>query len=345
MVSYRAITEFDFGPLVKFSSLLRSESRRKLAPVQSSEEPSIPPIGQFLLRCPSLQALDLYEENTPFDLRSSNNWLNNVIPKLCNLTTLILRNNNGVVNDDAIATLLKRLEIRNAPFVTDVGISGLTNLATLSIGCHHSLLKRVNTISNAGIKGLTNLRNLDFGSGVSADDDGVTRLTNLTKLRLEIAWNRASDAAVRSLSNLTDLQVTHVATYARNEEYVLKDLTNEAFRDLTKLTTLCLRFCKKVSDSGLVSLINLTSLALYYCPQVKNAFVASQSRLTSLNLARNPIITDDGISGLANLTVLDLATNFAITDGGVRGLTNLTELNLCMCKKVSDDGIIIDCDY
>ena len=120
---------------------------------------------------------------------------------------------------------------------------------------------------------------------------------------------------------------------------------------LAQLTSLNLRGCDKITDTGLehvAQLTQLTSLDLRSCAKITDTgleHVAQLTQLTSLNLSGCYKITDTGlehVAQLTQLTSLDLYDCGNITDTGlehVAQLTQLTSLDLSVCYKITDTGL------
>ncbi len=119
----------------------------------------------------------------------------------------------------------------------------------------------------------------------------------------------------------------------------------------TRITSINLSSCSKITDAGLAHLSNLTSLSLLdlgYCRNITDAGLAHLSKLTLLSLldlrgCTN--ITDAGLAHLSKLTLLsllDLGWCSNITDAGLAHLvtlTSLSSLNLYWCNNITDAGL------
>ncbi len=129
----------------------------------------------------------------------------------------------------------------------------------------------------------------------------------------------------------------------------LKTILDQA--SSTRITSINLSNCKKITDAGLEHLSKLTSLSslnLDGCENITDAGLAHLSKLTSLNsldLSECHIITNAGLSHLSKLTSLnslDLSECHIITNAGLSHLSKLTllsSLNLSRCNKITGAGL------
>ncbi len=112
----------------------------------------------------------------------------------------------------------------------------------------------------------------------------------------------------------------------------LRDLSDSGLKTIldkasgTRITSISLSNCKKITDAGLAHLAELPSLY-------------------SLNLSMCDNITDAGLAHLAKLTLLsslDLRRCTNITDAGIAHLSKLallSSLNLSICPNITDVGL------
>ncbi len=167
----------------------------------------------------------------------------------------------------------------------------------------------------------------------------LSRLTNLSDRDLKTILDKASGTRITSINLSKCKKITDAG---------LAHLVT-----LTRLSSLNLRGCYNITDAGLAHLSKLTllsSLNLWGClSHITDAGLAHLSKLTllsSLNLKWCFNITDAGLahlSSLTSLTSLNLGGTFLnITDAGLAHLSKLTllsSLNLSHCKNITDGGL------
>ncbi len=119
----------------------------------------------------------------------------------------------------------------------------------------------------------------------------------------------------------------------------------------TKIQSINLHGCSKLTNQGLKHLLKLTlltSLNLSECKNITNQgleHLSKLSALTSLNLSQHQNMTNLGLehlSKLTSLTSLDLTGCNEITDRGLEHLsklTSLTSLNLAHCYIITEQGL------
>lgn len=133
-----------------------------------------------------------------------------------------------------------------------------------------------------------------------------------------------------------------------------KLVTSEGIKhigQLTRIQTLSLDRCWRVTDDGFPSLMNLQflrKLTVKDCWKITNVGIAAIGELkslTHLNLDHCFRLTDAGMSSIAQLIELqhlNLTDCWNLTDDGIsrlKGLINLTELNLEHCFRITDDSL------
>lgn len=172
----------------------------------------------------------------------------------------------------------------------------------------------------------------------------LSRLSSLRSLRHLLLEDNATDAALRSISCITELQHLDVDQHGKITSMGIAHVAS-----LRQLTNLRLRGCKdvQVGDFGacFASLLLLQHLELSEC-NVRDADIASivvLQLLRHLDLTKCMLITDVGVAFLSHLQQLEhlsLAYCQEITDAGLPPLASLPHLravDLYWCPKIRCD--------
>lgn len=190
-----------------------------------------------------------------------------VFPILTNLTSLSLYDTTAYHIDDFYLRSLTNLRSLSLLLVAHTEISEetlslLTNLTRFDTESVH----KFTTLSY-----LTNLNTLGIGTGPDYPYEGITSLTNLTKLLL---WG---DAIVR-------------------EDDLL------ALADRIKCLKLeCLTTENTISNATIAAFTNLTKLKLREVKFIENSAISGLTSLEILDIERTPTITSSGIFNLLKL--------------------------------------------
>jgi Leucine-rich repeat (LRR) protein len=222
-----------------------------------------------------------------------------------------------------LMTNVTQLGLRNNLYLTDDGISQLTNLKILYLHTSQitngmknlvnltSLSLHIDTdqIENDVLSNLSNLKTLDISGNNSITDIGLKNLTNLTSLKSN--GNITSDS-VKYLTNLKELNL---------ENNFL--VSNLGIKNLFNLQHLNILNNKKITDEGISLLTNLTSINMKCCLSITNIGIKNLSNITQLNISQCPCITDEGIIGLTKLRKLVVTYKNKITVDCIKQLSNL----------------------
>lgn len=253
-------------------------------------------------------------------------------------------------------TQLTYLYVYSTNYLTNHGLSKLTNLKTLSID-HNSL------ISDAGISRLTKLESLTLSfptprnystenikrsafvermerkyGELIISDLSVQTLTNLRVLSVSQHYNRISDESLKRLTNLDTLRLTHIGfSHLKIGDAVINSLTGLRSLSLVKM--------RNLTNAALINLTNLTSLVIDSndrISQISHLTGLLSLSLTSHNISDNEFQTLTklhylSMTGLSDLIInalsletntLDLSTSPNVHDFSLERLTNLTTLHV-----------------
>lgn len=221
---------------------------------------------------------------------------------------------------------LDLFEVPGANNVTDSALEKLSNLKWLQLHVGQA-------ITDDGIKFLTNLKFLNANESLITDE-GICHLTKLKHLMVHGECFGITDAGLRSLENLTALDVSNNS-----------NITGTYFSCLKNLEYLEMEGDSAVSEEALVSLndekMALEALVLRDNEYVTDEILRKLTKIVDLDLASNELITDHGISVLTNLEILCLAHNNLITLEGIRNLTKLTHIDLTGNIMISENDLSI----
>lgn len=202
----------------------------------------------------------------------------------------------------------------------------------------------------AGLHTKTRLTTLTLRQGTSVTHTSVSRLTQLTTLR--IVRCNAALPSLKHMTALTRLYLSEPTTTglsslhlpAHVTAFSLYDVTSDRIPSLqrwTHLTSLNVRGNPSiVTEADLMRLTNLTKLK--GCDKaVTGRAVRALPLLKTLQLRFSdcPTVTDDVLSTLTGLTELYLPGNRYITDVGLRSLTCLRKLCLKYNENITDDAL------
>ena len=222
--------------------------------------------------------------------------------------------------------------------IQDANLEGLVNLRTL-------VLKKNSSITDQGLSHVTNLTKLDIESvseEMAISRDGFNQLPYLQKLVLvDVTEEAVSGDHISGLTqlrnlHLEDTKIVHIETltnlnvlylYNNDEDAVM----GESISKLVNLTKLSL-------DGGFLyhGLSELTQLLELNIKGGSSDLEENEigqifERLTNLeklNLKENVEVGDNHLTLLVNLKSLNLRSNHIISDKGITSLTNLTFLNI-----------------
>lgn len=241
----------------------------------------------------------------------------NLMQHLTNLTKLNLGSCIGVTDESIInlAPTLIHLNIAYNPFISDTGLSQLTNLEELNLNDNKM-------ITNAGIATLTKLKKLDISETLT--------ISSLPRSLIDLSINEYSSIGNDELRMLTNLKILSLYN---NDMYA-----DETFRQLTNIETLVIDGTE-YGDQALMPLIKLRNLQLGSNTGITNACLSQMTQLTILSLDANEHIIDDALQQLKCLTTLDLSYNDFITNESISKLTQLTSLNLSYVNNITDDAL------
>lgn len=193
-----------------------------------------------------------------------------------------------------------------------------TNLTSLIVPdvLHMDRLTSQAVIFDSGLMKLTNLTELDVYDYSYLSNASITRLSNLTKLRLFEGRTNLNFNGLQKLTNLTHLEIKY------------PNIPCTGLSHLTNLTTLKLRrACQyfSIDDQELIQLKKLSNFAI--------------GDVTSKDVMRwGERLTNKGLQRMSNLTTLEVLNRGEISNRGVQSLTNLVQLRLGN-SKISDEGL------
>lgn len=277
------------------------------------------------------------------------------IQMFTNLTALRLVSNQCITGNQLTNfTNLTWLKIGEHTAITSDSLMKLTNLTVLDIG---------NEALNLSICSLTKLHELQIvctGGNIITDMQHISRLPNLRKLRIIIAYvadrfglynshmshikKYQIHAFKVSLPNLcvfevrTHFQILHPHHMVKPIGYMDDDVIYDTpvTPNYSNLHTLDINNCVLFTDQHIQQLTGLTSLKLDYNKLITDCSLSILTKLSLLSIGHNEQITDNSLSILTSLTNLNLYSNHVITNESLSLLTGLRILNIA---KVSGDKI------
>ncbi len=216
-------------------------------------------------------------------------------------------------------TTLIQMIVTDAKGLTDAGVAELAGLKNLK----QLALADATAVTAKGLKELIALPALSefaFTGGKITDEElrAVAGYKKLTKVTVGGTKSEATDAGVKALAALTDLDTVNVIVGPGFTDTGMKDLAG-----LKNLTSLTLFRATKVTDAGLKE-------------------IASLKKLTTLSIEAEMGISDAGLKPLAeltNLTTLAIASR-KMTGSGLKDLADLKLTQLFLnCPKCTDAGL------
>ena len=226
------------------------------------------------------------------------------ITTLTNVRYLTLYGPGTEITDEGLRPLqnLTYLDVQDTPAemaITDVGLSSLTNLVSLAINSD------CGPFTDHSLSVLTNLTYLKVGLDIT--DEGLRHLVNLTHLDLEMI-NESATITGNCFSSLTRITTLNIARCSR--------ISNENLCRLTNLTALDLHETKGITDEGIASLTKLTHLDLSSTRGITGSFLRGFQHLRTLILRSETDVRDPALWGV-KVQTLDLFHNDPITDEGL----------------------------
>lgn len=217
--------------------------------------------------------------------------------------------------------------------ITDVALLHLTKLMHLK--CN-------NMLSDISISGMTNLISLDLKDNKLVTDESLMNLTKLQHLIIGYKTHEISEASLAYLYSLVG-----------KERVILTDITNKSIACLTNLTKLYIYDNKCIDNIPLPSLallhanqkltnesIQLCTNLLHLCCRSNNNFtdeiLDKLPKLKVLKCGINNKFTDYGLSKLPNLTYLDCGFNTNFTNNGFLSITKLLSLSISSNTNLTD---------
>lgn len=213
------------------------------------------------------------------------------ISKLTNLTSLDLGWNESI-SASAIeeAVNLKYLDIRECFAMRGLlDMSKLTKLESLYVSGVKLLPRSLRRLTNltflhfgyegrskvSCLENLPLLSHLALSSNYSLEDDDIVKLSNLTRLEL-LEYNQITDEGLSKLTNLKSLTVD--VSWVSNDE---GEISNEGLTSLVNLTSLSIRdpYDDAISDEGILSLTNLSEIDVTRNPYIS---IETLRKLTNL---------------------------------------------------------------
>lgn len=254
-------------------------------------------------------------------------WLYPVLPNLCNLTSLDMRQLDTTqyyispekVNLMRTLTNLKSLRLKYADATDGLVIRCLTGLVELTVKNMRIVVPERGCVVDDDLCGLRHLTRLVLKKSDAITDGCLATLTTLRRLRLY--GNKL--ITVASLKQLTGLTRLSICGYAMPSPV-------DMFEPLTRLETLKLDATDEMHDAHLKYLTGLRSLTLKPMESITPAGICALSQLTRL-------ITNGGVdvlsyahqlTGLQSLEFMPMIGSPAVGNGYLSLYTGLSSLKM-----------------
>lgn len=171
-------------------------------------------------------------------------------------------------------------------------------------------------ISDNTLKKMIYLRHLNIGRNYNISDYSIKYLVNLTYLNCGIMNIQFTDEGIQPLINLITLYTSYI------------DITDNAFKTLTKLKHLYCDYNSKLTNHIFNYLPQLTELSVGYNKFSIQA-ISKLSNLTHLTINPDMLIFNEYFSCLQKLIYLNCSYNNTISDEALLYLPNLKYLKRC----------------
>ncbi|XP_028562781.2 F-box/LRR-repeat protein 14-like [Podarcis muralis] len=236
---------------------------------------------------------------------------------------------------------LKKLSLDHCNLVTNAGVghlAGITARGCLQLECLS--LENCDRLSDVALhhvaQGLPRLRYLSVRFCGGIRDEALVPLSRLTRLRtLNLSFcQRITDVGVGHLAGITadgclQLEELDLAGCGQLSDHAVRYVT----QGLPRLVHLSLRFCGNIGDGALLSmslLSRLKSLNLSFCQRISDVGIGHLAGITSRGCLQLEVLDLEECERLTNLTCRYLA----------QGLSGLRHLKLCCCEKIRDEGLL-----
>ncbi|XP_034987633.1 F-box/LRR-repeat protein 14-like [Zootoca vivipara] len=236
---------------------------------------------------------------------------------------------------------LKKLTLDHCCLVTNVGVghlAGITASGCLQLECLS--LENCDRLSDVAVhyvaQGLPRLRYLSVRFCGGIRDGALVPLSRLTRLRtLNLSFcQRITDVGVGHIAGITadgclELEELDLAGCGQLSDLAVRYVA----QGLPRLVHLSLRFCGGIGDGALLSmslLSRLKSLNLSFCQRISDVGIGHLAGITSRGCLELEQLNLDECERLTNLTCRYLA----------QGLSCLRHLKLCCCEKIRDEALL-----
>lgn len=267
-----------------------------------------------------------------------------------NCDTISIFNSLILHNDDLkYFSNCKKIKIEHSygNIITSECLKYLTNCEDLDI-----VFTQSTNISDENIQLFNNLHTLTLGRFLFTNDNFMC-LSKITNLNLSYYPNKITSENITFFANCHTLNLsscvmlndinfhpltklhTLVLDYSNTDDVIIKKLSN-----LTTLTDLSLRHCKKITDDSIyvlknLTMFNLSTLNLSQCYKITDKGVKTLGRLRKLNLYKCMNITNESIKKLKNLHTIIIDECINITNQPLFLLTKCHLISVFGCYKIT----------
>jgi hypothetical protein len=185
-----------------------------------------------------------------------------------------------------------------------------------------------NWMKDSDLENIGDVRKVNLDSVINITNSGINCLTKVKDLNLRAGY--FTDEVLKSLTGIHTLNLK----FCRN-------ITDEGMvylQNLKNLKVLNLEYCLNITDKGISYLGGVESLKLK-CINITDECLKHLGNVIELNLNGCGNITDNGIKHLTKVRRLSLKRVSMITNESLKYLKNVEELNLTMCYEITDEGL------
>ena len=264
-----------------------------------------------------------------------------LLPPLSSYNTQILLNNTSEISKISGLTGIRFQGFMDItlPSMSELDLNNVTTLSSKPVLFESIFVKKMNDVYTSDIRHI-DLSNTAYWSGNSGTNEFPVNIENYLKLKtLDI-----SNSCVTSLS-LPNAALSELKIYNSIVEKInLEDqpfIDEVDFTGCTKLQTVSVSNCNKISKLDLKNMPNLTSVTIIGCQALKEIILSGCPKLTSISVSNaaalttvdlsncsNPELSID-LTGASSLTTLNLSnTTTAKVVKLPVAFTKLTSLNL-----------------